>query len=107
MWFISKNVFFQLLRKVFLNFSISACQRPFMLKSMGDLKTAWIGLAQSLIHFFYKALFRRQIKGVAKKNPFGNFVFAISMLKQSRIKKILVCTLYNYGGIMGGRDKNF
>ena len=29
------------------------------------------------------------------------------MLKWSRILKILVCTPHNYGGIMGGRDKNF
>jgi hypothetical protein len=27
------------------------------IKSRGDLETAWIGLAHSLIHFFLKALF--------------------------------------------------
>ena len=44
-------------------------------------------------------------KGVEKTSPFWNFVFAISMLQQSQILKILVCTPHNYGGIMGVRTR--
>ena len=47
-------------------------------------------------------------KGCCKKKTyFLNFVFEISMLKRSRILKILVCTPHNYGDIVVGRDKIF
>ena len=46
------------------------------------------------------------VKG-SKKHPFMNFVFAISILIWPWKVEILVCSLHNYGGIVGDRDTNF
>ena len=47
------------------------------------------------------------IKVVAKKNPFLKFWVHDIYAQRPQNIEILVCTPHNYGGIVGGRDKNF
>ena len=59
-------------------------------------------------HLFWSyQLLRNKLKRVPKKNLQNQFCFAYILAGKLPIFKILVSTPHNYGGIMGGKHKNF